>query len=145
MECKPKRGNASFLLPKEFKYFAAKKSKYMKGKTKTREPLTLCIDIRAEQSIKKKTQKEDFALLGISDFIASEARYHGSCYRQYLKINYEQKEETPAEKEVYKTAYKKVVQYCYELQSKGPCTNKYCFNSFNTKSFIKFSHKNFTD
>ena len=58
MECRPKRGKASFLLPKECIF--CKKSKYMKGKTKTREPLTLCIDIRAEKSIKSAATKKEF-------------------------------------------------------------------------------------
>ena len=111
---RPQRNQATgtVLLPKECLF--CKKDK--RTKSKTRESLSLCIDLRAENSIKSAAKKKgDFVLLGIPDLIAAEAYYHKSCYKQYLKVNYETERESSTYKEAEKAAYKNVVSFCVEL------------------------------
>ena len=62
------------------------KSKYLKG-TKTRETLILqCVDLRANQTIRRAaTSKNDPRILAIvsRELVAAEACYHKSCYLSY--------------------------------------------------------------
>ena len=69
-----------------------------KNETEAREPLTLCVEYRATESIKQAAQcKNDYHILSLlsKDLIAAEAHYHQSCYKLYTKVNYiEKKHET---------------------------------------------------
>ena len=64
--------------------FCDKVSKYAKGKD-VPEKLIQCIDLRADENIRKiALAKNDSKLLAIvsRDLAAAEARYHGTCYRE---------------------------------------------------------------
>jgi len=67
--------------------FCEKKSKYLKG-TSNWEPLVQCLDLHANNSIRKKAvEKNDSKILAIvlCEIVAAEACYHGSCYRSYTR------------------------------------------------------------
>ena len=67
--------------------FYDKVSKYAKGKD-VREKLIQCIDLRADQNIRKTAlAKNDSKLLAIvsRDLEAAEACYHGTCCREYTR------------------------------------------------------------
>ena len=67
--------------------FCDKVGKYAKGKD-VREKLIQCIDLRAEENIRKTAlAKNDSKLLAIvsRDLVAAEACYHGTCYREYTR------------------------------------------------------------
>ena len=67
--------------------FCDKVSKYAKGKD-VREKLIQCIDLRADENIRKTAlAKNDSKLLAIvsGDLVAAEACYHGTCYREYTR------------------------------------------------------------
>ena len=67
--------------------FCDKVSKYAKGKD-VREKLIQCIDLRADENIRKTAlAKNDSKLLAIvsRDLVAAEACYHRTCYREYTR------------------------------------------------------------
>ena len=67
--------------------FCDKVSKYAKGKD-VREKLIQCIDLRADENIRKTAlAKNDSKLLAIvsRDLVAAEVCYHGTCYREYTR------------------------------------------------------------
>ena len=100
------------ILPKECLFC----KKIKRNKDKTKESLSLCIDKRTEESIKSAaTNMGDFALLGILDMIAAEARYHRTCYRQYLTVNYKKQRLSSSYSDAENEAYKKVISFCVEL------------------------------
>ena len=137
---RPRRGHGNILLPKECLF--CKKEK--RTKSKTREPLALCIDIRAEKSIKSAaTKKGDFIILGIPDLIASEAHYHKTCYKQYIKVNYENEKEknTPSIKEAEKMAYRKIVEFCVKLQLNPDVIPLSFLNNMMENSFAETNDK----
>ena len=77
---------SSTTLPKQCIF--CKRDKYQTN-SKTREKLSCCIQLRADEKIRKiATQKNDHELLAIAsdELIAKEAHYHASCYRLYTKI-----------------------------------------------------------
>jgi len=61
-----------------------RKVKYLK-KSNSREPLSQCIDDRAELKIRtfaeRTADKHPLGLVGCHDMIAAEAKYHASCYK----------------------------------------------------------------
>lgn len=60
----------------------------MKRKKNTREPLTLCAELRADDKFRKvAVQKLDSRILALvsRDLVAAEGHYHRSCYRLYTK------------------------------------------------------------
>ena len=64
--------------------------KYLKG-SRTREKLSSCMQIRADNSIRKvATDRNDTAVMAIAsdELVAKEARYHATCYRSYTKPSY---------------------------------------------------------
>ena len=100
---RPKRGQASIILIKECLFC----KKIKQNKDKTKQPLSLRIDKPAEESIKSAaTNKGDFALLGLPDMIAAEVRYHRTCYRQYLKVNYKNQRPSSSYSDAENEAYK---------------------------------------
>ena len=85
---RPKRSKASHtsaLLDKNICIICNKASKYVK-KSNTREPLTKCMEFRADMHIRQYANRvQDQRLLGIvgcHELIAAEAHYHPSCYRK---------------------------------------------------------------
>lgn len=91
--------------------------KVKRNKDKTKEPLSFCINKRAEESIKSAaTNKGDFTLLGIPDIIAAEARYCRTGYRQDLKVNYKKQRLSSSYSDAENEAYEKVKSFCVELQ-----------------------------
>ena len=63
------------------------KTKYLRG-TKTREALVQCIDLRADNTIRRAAVgKNDPRILAIvtRELVAAEACYHKSCYRDYTR------------------------------------------------------------
>ena len=100
---KPKRvqGKGTILLPKQCLF-----CKKDKTKNRVREPLAL---LRAEKSIRSAAKAiGDFVLLDIPDLIAAETRYHVTCYKQYIKVNYGKEKASSQYKENEKAAYKNV-------------------------------------
>ena len=91
-------------------------------KNKGRENLTQCVETRAVTAIKLAAEKkEDFSILALlaNDLIAKEAHYHKSCYKSYMRINYEQTKKVDRNQTTVEVvAYKEVVKYCHELQQK---------------------------
>ena len=68
-------------------YFCEKKTRYKKG-TRSRDPLTQCVDLRADASIRKAAiATGDSRIIGLAsrDLVAAEAWYHGQCYRDYTR------------------------------------------------------------
>ena len=67
--------------------FCDKVSKYVKGND-VREKLIQCIDLRADENIRKTAlaRKGSKMLAFVSlDLVAAEACYHGTCYREYTR------------------------------------------------------------
>ena len=67
--------------------FCEKSSKYMKA-AKTREPLIQCVELRADEKIRRAaTRKLDQRILGLvsRDLVAAEGHYHKSCYKLFTK------------------------------------------------------------
>lgn len=63
------------------------KTKYLKG-TKTREALIQCVDMRADERIRRAAlSKSDSKILAIvaRELVAAEACYHKSCYCDYTR------------------------------------------------------------
>ena len=59
----------------------------MRG-ARTRDPLTQCVDLRADASIRKAAiAAGDSRIIGLAsrDLVAAEAWYHGQCYRDYTR------------------------------------------------------------
>ena len=85
-ECHVKRKpSADNLLPDEC-LFCMKKGKY---KNKKLEKLTLCCESRAAKAILDAAEKKnDFRVMGLVsyDVIASEGKYHNSCYTEYTRV-----------------------------------------------------------
>ncbi|XP_066925451.1 uncharacterized protein [Clytia hemisphaerica] len=88
-----------------------------KRKTKNREEenLVQCIDERGRDQILEWAKKKgNFDVLGISNLITNEAKYHKSCYQSFIKVpdgKGEDKTEIEAE------AFKAVIKYCLEQES----------------------------
>lgn len=60
----------------------------MKKGTRTHDPLTQCVDLRADDSdTKAAIAKADGRIIGNAsrDLAAAEAWYHGQCYRDYTR------------------------------------------------------------
>ena len=58
----------------------------------SRESLTLCLEFRADETVKVSAElHNDARLLAITsdDLIAMEAMYHSSCYKKYTCICYQ--------------------------------------------------------
>lgn len=73
------------VLPK--KCIFCNKDKYKKN-TRNREKLSSCMQIRADENIRKiATEKNDSKVLAITtdELISKEAHYHFSCYRSYTR------------------------------------------------------------
>ena len=97
-----------------------KKSKY-KPNTKTREKLHSVQEFRADEKVKncaishvqQSSEKSAVAreIIGIcsKDLMSSEARYHATCYKNFVRISYETKND-----EVYSTSATE--SRCAELQ-----------------------------
>lgn len=67
--------------------FCEKKTRYKKG-TRTRDPLTQCVDLRADVAISKAAiATGDSRIIGLASrgLVAAEAWYHGQCYRDYTR------------------------------------------------------------
>ncbi|KAG0715097.1 hypothetical protein GWK47_012734 [Chionoecetes opilio] len=67
--------------------FCEKSSKYMKA-AKTREPLIQCVELRADEKIRRAaTRKLNQRILGLlsRDLVAAEGHYHKSCYKFFTK------------------------------------------------------------
>ena len=65
--------------------FCQKKTAYKKG-ARTRDPLTQCVDLRANASIRKAAiAAGDGRIIGLAsrDLVAAEAWYHSQRYRDY--------------------------------------------------------------
>ena len=63
------------------------KTKYLKG-TKTREALIQCVDLQADNTVRRATvSKSDGRVLTIvtRELFAAEACYYKSCYRDYTR------------------------------------------------------------
>ena len=63
------------------------RSKYIKG-TRTREILTLCSDLRADNTLRDiATKRQDKHILAVMsrDTVTAKACYHRPCYRSYIK------------------------------------------------------------
>lgn len=62
----------------------------MQKGTRTHDPLTQCVDLRADDSNRKAAiVKADGRIIGITsrELAAAEAWYHGQCYRDYTGID----------------------------------------------------------
>ena len=67
--------------------FCQRVSKYVRN-TKTREPLTQAVDLRADQRIRDEaTQRCDQRILSVvsRDIVDAEAHYHLTCYKLYTR------------------------------------------------------------
>ena len=65
--------------------FCQKTTAYKKV-ARTRDPLTQCVDLRADASIRKAAIiAGDGGIIGLAsrDFVAAKAYYHSQCYRDY--------------------------------------------------------------
>lgn len=64
------------------------RSKYIKG-TNTREKLTQCAELRADNTLRDiATKRQDEHILAVTsrNIVAAEAWYHRSCYRSYTSV-----------------------------------------------------------
>ena len=71
-------------------YIFSEADKYLEG-CRTREKLSNCIQIRADEKIRKVvTERNDTTVMTIisDELVAKEACYHASCYRMYTKSVY---------------------------------------------------------
>ena len=111
-----KRGkSSSTILPKRC-IFCEKEKKY-KG-MQSKEPLRLCIDERATATIiSVATKKKYYRILSITDLIASEARYHSTCYKQYTKVNNNQKNVPTNYQEAEQAALNDFGNFVFHLQN----------------------------
>ena len=69
--------------------FCQKATAYNK-RAKTRDPLTHCVNLRADASIRKATiAAGDGRIIGLAsrDLVAAEAWYHSQCYRDYTRTD----------------------------------------------------------
>ena len=83
-----RKPGSSILLPELCLFCEGKKY----TKTRAIEPLRKCEQMRVKETIKQAAfKKNDFKMVAIAseDLIASEARYHATCYKQYTAINSE--------------------------------------------------------
>ena len=83
--CESNDTEMSTILPQKCIFCNA--DKYLKG-SRTREKLSSCMQIRADNTIRKMaTDRNDTAVMAIAsdELIAKEARYHATCYRSYTK------------------------------------------------------------
>ena len=73
------------ILPKQCIF--CKKDKYVKG-SRTRETLTCCSQLRADNGIRKLAiERNDSEIIAVTsdELIAKEALYHFTCYRDYRR------------------------------------------------------------
>ena len=69
--------------------FCQKTTAYKKG-ARTRDPLTQCVDLRADASIRKAAiAARDGRIIGLAsrDLVEAEAWYHSQCYRDYTRTD----------------------------------------------------------
>ena len=69
--------------------FCQKTTAYKKG-ARTRDPLTQCVDLRADASIRKAAiAARDGRIIGLAsrDLVAAEAWYHSQCYPDYTRTD----------------------------------------------------------
>ena len=69
--------------------FCQKVTKYLIGQ-RTREPLTQCVELRADARIRDAAVKKmDDRILALTsrDLMAAEGHYHMSCYRSYMYVS----------------------------------------------------------
>ena len=69
--------------------FCQKTTAYKKV-ARTRDPLTQCVDLRADASIRKAAiAAGDGRIIGLAsrDFVAAEAWYHSQCHRDYTRTD----------------------------------------------------------
>ena len=60
-------------------------------KTNTKEKLLSCAELRADDSIRKASflrGDKRIAAITTDDLIAKEAKYHKTCYRDYIRVNF---------------------------------------------------------
>lgn len=118
--------NLSKLLPDECIF--CNKPQY---KDKKKVKLRLCCQFRAVNAIRTAAERKgDFPVLGLlsEDLIAREGKYHNSCYIEYTRGNYKEKEleiPQPTDNEnQYKQfeleAFQEVVRYCHSLINESP-------------------------
>ena len=84
----------SSILPR--KCIFCKKDKYSKG-TRTRENLSSCLQIRADEKIRNLAcERNDTAVMAIAsdELVAKEARYHPTCYRSYTQPLYSKQQKS---------------------------------------------------
>ena len=68
--------------------FSAKRRRHIKKEARTRDPVTQCVDLRADATIRKAAiAAGDSRIIGLAsrDLVAAEAWYHGQCYRDYTR------------------------------------------------------------
>ena len=106
-----RKAGPSTILPKECLFCKKRKTKNRKE-----EKLHLCIDDRAEKTIRSAAkEKNDYDILSISDLISSEAHYHKTCYVMYVKPNDEKEK---SEQDIMEAeAFEMIVRYCLELET----------------------------
>ncbi len=78
--------SGSSILPKQCIF--CKADKYL-ANTKTRETLILCVQLRADDNIRRLAkERSDSEILAVTtdELIAKEAHYHFTCYRDYVRI-----------------------------------------------------------
>ena len=100
---------------RKYVYFA-KRHQSIKKKSRTRENLVSCCELRADEKIRIAAQlKNDERINTIStdELVAKEASYHKSCYRDYTR-DYQEKSSKAAESE--KEEYVAVKKELFELR-----------------------------
>ena len=113
--------------------FCDKNSKYRKRK-KSRENLVKCVDLRADEKIRKVSiEKGDRKIIALvsRELVAAEAHYHRSCYKEYTrtddcKNNKDELKTEPSEYETTETqAYEMLRQYIREDLISNPRVIKF--------------------
>ena len=97
--CESSDKEVSFVLPR--KCIFCKADKYIKG-TRTREKLSNCLQIRADEKIRKLAcERNDTTVMAIAsdELVAKEACYHASCYRAYTKPLYTKQQQSQIDPE----------------------------------------------
>eukprot|EP00112_Aurelia_sp_Birch-Aquarium-sp1_P024035 Seg7404.5 transcript_id=Seg7404.5/GoldUCD/mRNA.D3Y31 product="hypothetical protein" protein_id=Seg7404.5/GoldUCD/D3Y31 len=102
------------------------KTKYQRN-SRTREKLADCMESRADSTIKQAAlaRKDDkiLAMVMSKDLTSSEAKYHKSCYKVYVRTNYVQpatesdtrNEEENDYKRIESQAFESIMEYCIDL------------------------------
>ena len=100
--------------------------KYQRN-SRTREKLADCMEFRADSTIKQAAlaRKDDkiLAMVMSKDLISSEAKYHKSCYKVYVRTNYVQpanesdtrNQEENDYKRIESQAFESIIEYCIDL------------------------------